>query len=139
MLALVAEVASEALAEAVRVVADAAAGAVAALLVAVAEEDVRARGALLERAVGAAEAQVAHAAHVLHRVPRRVVGLVRLHCQLFLGVADPPAGAVVGAYGALAGDAIVVLEALALARLAVAEALVRALHLRVRLVGRRGH
>jgi len=139
VLALVAEVAREALAEAVRVVADAAARAIAALLVTVTKEDVGARRALLERAVGAAEAQVAHAAHVLHGIPRRVVSLVRLDGELLLRVADPPTGAVVRADCSLARDAVVVLEALALARVAVAEALVRALNLRVRLIRGRGH
>jgi len=139
VLALVAEVAREALAETRGVVADAAAGAVAPLLVAVAEENVGARGALLEGAVGAAEAEVAHAAHVLHRVPRRVVDLASLHRELLLGVADAAAGAVVGAHGALARDAVVVLEALALARLPVAQALVAALDLRVHAAAVRGH
>ena len=139
MLAAVAEVTGEALAQARRVVADAPAGAVTALLVTVAEKDIGARGALLEGAVGAAEAEVANATHVLHRVPRSVVRLVRLSSELLLGVADAAARAVVGTHRTLARNAIVVLEALALAGLAVADALVGALHLRVRLVGSRGH
>merc|ERR1719263_1687173 len=121
VLAARAVVADKALAEARGVVADAAARAVAALRVAVALEHVRARGALLQRAVGTAEAEVAHAADVLHRVPRGGVGLARLGRQLLLGVADAAARAVVGAHGALARDAVVVLEALALAALAVAD------------------
>merc|ERR1719235_2800838 len=64
-LALGAEVALEALAEARRVVADATAGAIAAKIVALAKEDVAAGGALLERAVRAAGAEVADAADVL--------------------------------------------------------------------------
>merc|ERR1719230_1475029 len=127
-------VADEALAEARRVVADAAARAVAALRVAVAAEHVRARRALLERAVRPAEAEVAHAADVLHRVPRGRVGLARLRRKLLLRVADAAAAAVVRADGALARNAIVVVEAVALTRLAVARALVRALDKRVRLV-----
>jgi len=115
VLALVSEVPREALAEAVRIITDTTAGAVAALLVTVAEEYIGARGALLERAVRSAEAQVAHAAHVLHGVPRRVVGLAGLHSELLLRVADTPAGAVVGAHGTLARDTVVVLKTLALA------------------------
>merc|ERR1719473_454579 len=134
VLAARAVVADEALAETRRIVADAAARAVAALVVAVAAEHIRTRWALLERAVRAAEAEVADAAHVLHRIPRRGVCLVRLRRQLLLRVADATAVAVVGAHGTLARDAVVVVKAVALARLAVAHALVRALHPRVRLV-----
>ena len=75
MLALGAEVTSEALAEASGVVADTTPGAVTTLLVTVAEEDIRAGRALLEGAVGATEAHVANAANVLHSIPR---GSVRL-------------------------------------------------------------
>ena len=139
VLALVAKVASEALAEALGVVADAAARAVASLLVTVAEENIRSGWALLEGAVRSAEAKVAHAAHVFHRVPRSIVRLVRLNSELFLGVADAATGAVVRAHGALASNAVVVVEALALAALAVAQALVGALHLRVSIVGGRSH
>merc|ERR1719453_1583868 len=141
VLAAGAVVADEALAEARAVVADATAGAVATLGVAVAAEHIRTRWALLERAVRAAEAEVADAAHVLHRVPRRGVRLVRLRRQLLLRVADATAVAVVGAHGTLARDAVVVVKAVALARLAVAHALVRALHPRVGLVraDRDGH
>merc|ERR1719161_3228065 len=135
VLAARAVVADEALAEARGVVADAAARAVAALRVAVAAEHVRARRALLERAVRATEAEVAHAADVLHRVPRGRVGLARLGGELLLRVADAAAVAVVRADGTFACDAVVVVKAVALARLAVARALVRALGERVRLVG----
>merc|ERR1719326_2385599 len=130
VLAARAVVADEALAEARR--------AVAALRVAVAAEHVRARRALLERAVGAAEAEVAHAADVLHRVPRGRVRLARLRGELLLRVADAAAVAVVRADCALARDAVVVVEAVALAGLAVARALVRALNERVRLVRANG-
>jgi len=124
MLAFVAEVASEALAQAGGVVADAATRAVAAFLVAVAEEDVWAGGALLQRAIGAAEAKVAHAADRLHRVPRGVVSLVRLHRELLLSVADTPAAAVVRAYCALACDTFIVLKTSTLSSFSVAEAFV---------------
>ena len=134
MLALSAEVAREALAETSGVVADAAAGAVATLRVPVAHEDVGAGRALLEGAVRSAESHVAHAAHVLHGIPRGSVGLGRLSGQLLLGVANTPGRAVVRAHGTFAADAVVVVKALALARLAVADALVGALHLRVSLV-----
>merc|ERR1719405_226090 len=128
VLAARAVVADETLAEARRVVADAAARAVAALRVAIAAEHVRARRTFLERAVRAAEAEVAHAADVLHRVPRGRVDLSHLGRKLLLGVADATAVAIVGADSTLARDAVVVVEAVALARLAIARALVRALH-----------
>jgi len=138
VLALVTEVTSEALAEALRIVADTTAGAIATLLVTVSEENVRARWALLERAVRTPEAQVAHAAHVLHRVPRSIVRLVRLDGELLLGVADAAAGAVVRAHGALAGDAVVIFEAFTLAAFTAAKSLVRAFDLRVSIVGSGG-
>merc|ERR1719440_1309325 len=126
-LALSAEVALEALAEARRVVADAAAGAIAAKVVALAKEDVAAGGALLERAVRAAGAEVADAANVLVGVPRGGVGLGGLVCELLLLDAAAAVVAVARAQGTLAGLAIVAVEALALTGLAVAGALVGAL------------
>jgi hypothetical protein len=71
VLALVSVVSGEAPAKALRVVADATAGAIPALGVAIAKENIRSRGALLKGAVGATEAQVALAANVLLGVPRR--------------------------------------------------------------------
>ena len=135
MLALGTEVAREALAQTSRVVADAAAGAVATLRVPVAHEDVGAGRALLEGAVRSAESHVANAAHVLHGIPRRGVGLRGLGGQLLLGVADAAPRAVVRAHGTLTTNTIVVVEALALSGLAVADALVGALYFRVSLVG----
>merc|ERR1719375_1468630 len=85
----------------------------------------------VERAVRSAVAEVAHAAHVLHGVPRGIVGLVGIGGELLLGVAEAVVGAVAGAHGALARDTVVVVEAVALAGLAVACALVRALDRRV--------
>jgi len=134
VLALGAEVASEALAETSRVVADTAARAVTALLVTVAKEHVRSRWAFLKGAVRATVAQVTNAANMLHGVPRSSVGLGGFSCELLLGVADTTAGAVVRAHSALASDAVVVVEAFALAGLAVADTLVRAFNLRVSLV-----
>ena len=75
MLALGAEIAREALAKTSGVVADTTAGAIAALLVTVAKEDIRAGRALLEGAVRATEAHVTDATNVLHGIPR---GSVRL-------------------------------------------------------------
>jgi len=131
VLALGTEVTSEALAETSRVVTDAAARAVAALLVTVAEEHIRSRRALLKGAVRTTVAQVTNAANMLHCVPRSRVGLGSLSCKLLLGVADTASGAVVRAHGALASDAVVVVEAFALAGLAVADTLVRAFNFRV--------
>merc|ERR1719181_450959 len=137
-LAAGAEGALEALAQAARVVAEAAAGAVAAEVVALAEQHVRARRALLERAVRAAGAQVADAADVLVGVPRVGVRLGRLVRELLLLDAVTAVVAVGRAHGTLACLAVVAVEALALARLAVAGALVRALDAHVRRVrGRR--
>ena len=134
MLALGTEVAREALAQTSRVVADAAAGAVATLRVPVAHEDVGAGRALLEGAVRSAESHVANAAHVLHGIPRRVVGLVCLYSELLLRVANSSASTVVGAHRAFARNAIVVLKALTLTGLTVANAFIRAFYLRVRFV-----
>merc|ERR1712159_467241 len=88
VLALGAEVAGEALAEAGGVVADTTARAVTSLLVTVTQEHIGAGGALLEGAVRSAVAHVAHASHMLHGVPRAGVGLGGLVCELLLGVAD---------------------------------------------------
>merc|ERR1719171_3229692 len=126
-LALGAEVTLEALAEARGVVADATAGAVAAEVVALAEEDVGAGGALLEGAVRAARAEVTDAADVLVGVPRGGVGLGGLIRELLLLDAAAAVVAVAREQGALAGLAVVAVEALALAGLAVAGALVGAL------------
>ena len=62
-------VAHEAVADALCVVAEPSARAVAARFVAVALHDVRARGALEQRAVGPSSTQIAHAPHLLLRVP----------------------------------------------------------------------
>ena len=139
MLATVAEVTGEALAEASRVVADAAARAVAALLVTVAEEHIRAGRAFFQGAVRASEAKIAHAAHVLHCIPRSVVSLVSFRRELLLSVADATARAIVRAHGTLARNAVIIFETLALARLAVAETFVGAFYFRVSLVGSRRH
>merc|ERR1719171_815991 len=122
-----AEVALEALAEAGGVVTDATAGAVAAEVVALAEEDVGAGGAFFERAVRATSAKVADAADVLEGVPRGGVGLGGLVGELLLLDAAAAVVAVARAQRTLAGLAVVAVEALALAGLAVAGALVGAL------------
>merc|ERR1719472_330719 len=126
-LALGAEVALEALAEARRVVADATAGAVAAEVVALAKQDVAAGRALLKRAVRTTGAEVTNAADVLVGVPRGGVGLGGLVRELLLLDAAAAVVAVARAQGTLAGLAIVAVEALALTGLAVAGALVGAL------------
>jgi hypothetical protein len=71
---------------------------------------------------------------VLHRIPRRAVGGVRLRSKLLGRVADAAAVAVVWTDGALAGDAVVVLEAAALSGFPVAVSFVRALYRRMRAV-----
>ena len=106
----------EALAEAGGVIAETTAGAIAAEVVALAEEDVRARGALLEGAVRATGTKVADAANVLEGVPGLGVGLRGLVGELLLLDAAATAIAVGGAHGAHASLAVVAVEALALPR-----------------------
>jgi len=134
VLALGAKVAGEALAETAGVIADTTPRAVATLLVAVTQQHIRSRRALLKGAVWAAVAKIAHASDVLHGIPRRVVGLVCLYSELLLRVANSSASTVVGAHRAFARYAIVVLKALTLAGLTVANAFIRAFYLRVRFV-----
>jgi hypothetical protein len=122
-LAAGAEVALEALAEAGGVIAETTAGAIAAEVVALAEEDVIAGGAFFEGAVGATGAEVANATDVLEGIPGLGVGLGGLVGELFLLDAAATAVAVGGAYGTLAGLAVVAIEALAFTGLAVAHAL----------------
>merc|ERR1719197_1661560 len=118
-LALGAEVALEALAEA--------RGAVAAEVVALAKQNVAAGRALLKRAVRTTGAEITNAADVLVGVPRGGVGLGGLVRELLLLDAAAAVVAVARARGTLAGLAVVAVEALALACLAIAGALVRAL------------
>lgn len=134
MLALGAEIAREALAKTSGVVADAATGAVAALLVPVAHKDVGAGRTFLKGAVRSAEAKIAHTSDVLHGIPRLNICLFGLSSKLLLSVADTTGRTIVRAYGALATDAIIIVKALAFASLAVADTLVRAFYLWVRLV-----
>merc|ERR1719352_784925 len=101
--------------------------AVPALRVAHAREDVRARRALLQGAIRPTESEVADAPHVLHGVPGRRVDRAGFRGELLLRVADAAVRAVVRGAGSLTGDALVAVEAVALAGLAVAGALVRAL------------
>merc|ERR1719149_233297 len=121
-LAAGAEVALEALA---------AAGAITAEVVALAEENVIAGGAFFEGAVRATGAEVANATDVLEGIPGLGVGLGGFVSELFLLDAAATAVAVGGAYGTLAGLAIVAIEALAFTGLAVAHALHGAFNLGV--------
>merc|ERR1712028_260053 len=130
-LAAGAEVALEALAEAGGVVAETTAGAITAEVVALAEENVIAGGAFFEGAVRATGAEVANATDVLEGIPGLGVGLGGLVGKLFLLDAAATAVAVGGAYGTLAGLAVVAIEALAFAGLAVAHALHGAFNLGV--------
>jgi len=114
----------EALADTLLVVAKAAAGTVTALGGAVAVENVIPGRTLLLGAVGAAVAQIALAPNVLGGIPWSLVGGTGSLGQSLLRHADAPVGAFVGTEGALAGHAVVALEALALAGPAVANALV---------------
>jgi len=116
------------------VVTDAAARTVSARLVAGPLEHVRPGRALHERAVGSAPPEVAHAADVLRSVPGADVLPVGVISELLLGVADASIAAVVRANCPLARDAVVVRKAPALSGLAVADALVRAGNIGMRVV-----
>lgn len=124
----------KALAQALRVVAPAAAAAVAPGLVAEAPEGVGQGGALALRAVWPAESGVAKAAPDLHRVPRLVVDIAAHLGKDALRQALPVVGAVGPAAVALAGHALKGAVAGALARVSVAGAAVGALHQRVGVV-----
>jgi len=126
-LALGPEVTLEALAKASGIVADPTAGAVTAKVVALAKKHVTARWALLEGAVRTTSTDVAHAADVLECVPWSRVSLGSFVRELLLRHAATAAIAVGWAHSTLTGLAIVVVEALALASLAIAQSLVRAL------------
>jgi len=88
VLALVSEVAGEALAKTSRVVADTATRAVASLLVTITKKYIWTGWALLKGAVRSTESKIAYTAHVFHCIPWFVVSLVCLNSKLFLGVAD---------------------------------------------------
>ena len=137
-LAAGAKVALEALAQARGVIADATAGTIAAEVVTLTEQHVRAGWALLKRAVRATGAQITDTADVLVGIPRRGVRLRGLVRELLLLDAAAAVVAVAGARGALARLAVVAVKALALAGLAVAGTTVRALLARVGLVVARG-
>ena len=138
VLAPISIVSSEALAKTLTVVADSASTAVTSLGVSVSEKDIGSTGALLEGAVGSTESKIANATHVLVIVPGSVVGGSGIGGKLGLGGAKSTSIAVSGADGALAGHALVVIEALALSSFPVADSLVGALHLGVSLIGSGG-
>tara|TARA_B110000305_G_scaffold201781_1_gene229746 strand:+ start:410 stop:739 length:330 start_codon:yes stop_codon:yes gene_type:complete len=75
---------------------------------------------------------------VLLGVPDAGVGGGGIDSKLLLCGADSASVAVSGAHGPLAGHALVVIEALALSGLAVADSLVGALYIGVSLVGSSG-
>jgi hypothetical protein len=135
VLALVSIVTRETPAETGGVVADTTAGAVTSLLRTVAVENIRAGGALLEGAVGATEAEVAAASDVLCGIPGGRVRGASSGGEGGLGHAHATVVAVGGADGTLTSHALVVVEALALAGLAVAGTLVGALDRGVGVVG----
>ena len=79
-------------------------------VVALAEEDVRSRGAFFEGAIGATGTKVADAANVLEGIPGLGVGLGGFVSELFLLDAAATAVAVGGAYGTLACLAVFVTQ-----------------------------
>eukprot|EP00621_Florenciella_sp_RCC1693_P007735 CAMPEP_0182530082 /NCGR_PEP_ID=MMETSP1323-20130603/5653_1 /TAXON_ID=236787 /ORGANISM="Florenciella parvula, Strain RCC1693" /LENGTH=185 /DNA_ID=CAMNT_0024739347 /DNA_START=101 /DNA_END=659 /DNA_ORIENTATION=- len=113
VLASVSMVPCEAFAQSRLVIAQATAGAVAALLVAVSHHKVGAGRALLEGAVRAAVACVAHAPGRLLCVPWGRVRFARLLGEHLLSVADTVLVTIVRAHGPLARYPVIVVEALA--------------------------
>jgi len=126
-LALGAEVTLKALAKASGVITDTTAGAITTEVVALAKKHITARWALLEGAVRTTSTDVAHASDVLECVPWSRVSLGSFVRELLLGHAATTAIAVGWAHSTLTGLAIVVVEALALASLTIAQSLVGAL------------
>jgi len=131
-LAAGAKVALEALAQARGVIADATAGTIAAEVVTLTEQHVRAGWALLKRAVRATGAQITDTADVLVGIPRRRVRLRGLVRELLLLDAAAAVVAVARAGRALTRFAVVAVKALAFAGLAVTSATVGAFRGRVR-------
>ena len=128
-------VADEALASSISVVANTATRAISTIESAISLEDICARGALHQGTVGASATQIAHASNVFRGVPGLGVHATSLHRQLLLGEAHARLATGIGAHSALAGNALVVLEALALAAGSVAHTLVGALSHRVGVIG----
>lgn len=128
VLAPCAIVTRETLAKTGSVVAKTSSRAITSLLVTVPTEHIHSSRALLQRAVWAAEASIAHASDMLHGVPRLVICGTGLVGELLLGVADTSSAAVVGADGTVAGNTDIVVEASTLSSLSVACSLVGALH-----------
>jgi hypothetical protein len=124
----------EAVAGALSVVAQTAAGAVAAGLVARSLHHIGAGGALDERAVGATTADIAHASDMLLCVPRGGVCGTSLGGELALGEAHTGIRASVGADGTLAGNTLVIRKANTLTGLPIANTLVGTLNNGVRIV-----
>jgi hypothetical protein len=135
VLASGAVVPSEALARAVRVVAQTTARAVTPLGGTIPLHHIRARRTLHQRAVGAAAAEIAHASDVLGRVPRSVVHTLSFKGKLLLSEAYARFTARIRARGSLASYSFVVLETLALPAGAIANTFIRALNHRVGIVG----
>ena len=92
-------------------------------------------GRLTQRAVGSSSSEVAHTAHLFRGVPRSGIYTGVLGGYLLKRIADASIGALVRADGSLTGDAVVVGEAGTLASLAVTKPLVRALGVRVDIIG----
>lgn len=109
--------------------------AVATRLVSVPIEGVRARRTLHKLASRSAIAHITQAPHRLARVPGSGVEVAGLLRKDALGKAKATTVAVLGTHRSLARTAVVPQEAIALARLAVAGALVRAFHERMQIVG----
>lgn len=134
-LALSSVVSGEACAGPAFVVADSAPGAIAPLVGTISAHDITVGWAFAQRAVRSAGADVTDAALLLEGIPRCLVYLAGFASKLLGGDANATSGAIVGAGGTFAGITFVVGKALALARLAVALALVGAFRACVATVG----
>jgi len=118
----------EAVASTSTVITNTAAGAISALNIAISLKRVRSRRALDERAVRTSATQIANATHMHLSIPGSTVCARGFCGQLFLSKAHTGFIAVVGAHGALTGNAIIVGKALAFTSLAITQTFARALN-----------
>lgn len=116
-------------------VTDSTTGAITSSLVAITIQGVSARGTFLELTGRSTVSGVTEATNVLHGIPGSLVSAPSLVSQVLLRPARTTVVTVIGAGRTLARNAVVSREALAGAGLAVARALVGALHPGVEVVG----
>ena len=125
----------EARASSISIVADTSSRAVTAGFVTISIKRIGTGRALLELASGASVAGVAEASYMLHVVPRSIVSATGLGSQVLFRPASTAVVAVVRTSGTLTSNTIIARKAGARTSLAIARALVGALHPRVQVVG----